>query len=693
VTLIGAGIVKEIQLSRRAGSAPTIVASGPDLLGELRRVTVYDASSRPWQYTLDDVADAPEQIVTDFATSAHLPDDWTITDGDATATNITAKFVHSTVLGALIDIANKLGEYFRLGSGNGGREITWLGRPATFAAAPIRAELSVDPVGAESNAEICLITSIEEIQDSWDLYTNIFTFGAGQGHDRLDLSAVTHWPDGARYRSTIASITGNGTTVTVVTNEEHELIVGEAVYVEGTANFNSSYNVSTITNATTFTFLSAITATETVGWLYGSTGHTFADNGFTIVMDRSQSSLEHLNARTDYGYHYTAVQFKEISPLSNADGDVAAAANALLAASYNWLLLHAAPARFYRLAVAKCDTLLLPGQTIRVVARGFVDNKAYININRDLTILEATNEIGGGGVRTTGLVVATVERWPSSDGEQAASEFHQATIYQSQAQLGPNVDTISYNAPIDDDNSATFYFWLAEEVVGVNQVIIRMRSDALRSTVKSIGGSSTTTGSGGGSSPTSSSGGGSSPTTTSYAPVTNHAHGLEITDNAPVGQPLYYDTAVGLNANLGTGDEVGGTTNLVTLPLTHDHGVTIDPHTHSVTIADHTHSVTASIDTVYGVYEDTGTVYEFSNIDYEIAINGGAWHIDYSAISGASGWYELDLTSELVGPGLRPLQKVNSVEIRVRDFLQVGNKAQITAQIERRVVIQSIAQF
>ena len=707
VTLLGAGIVKTVELSRSAGRAPTIVASGPDLLGELRKTTVYDGG-RPYQYTIENSTTAPEDLIGDFAITPFMPANWTIDGGDAT-TAITAKFVHTSLLAALVDVGSKIGEYFRLGNSNNGRNLVWIGPPSEFADCGVRAELNAEPLAAEGNPDLCLITDIKEIKDSWDLYTKVFVFGAGSGHDRLDLVAVTHWPDGHRLRSTVSSISGDGTTVTVTTVEDHELTVGETIEIVGTATYAGNYTVATTPTATTFTFLSAATGLTATGYVYGD---YFRDlDGIEHYLNLLETSLEDRDARTLYGRHHTALQFKEVGPISNSSADVSAAANALLLAAYQWLRQYSRPAKFYNLAVAKLDQLIYPGSTMRVTAHGWKDNSPYIDIDEELTILEATTEIGPGGVRTPGLVVSTVERWPTSDGDQAASEFQQAALYQSLAQLGPSVDTISYRESIDDDTGATFYFFLGEETVAVNQVIVRFRTDKLRSTVKSVGGSSTSTSSGGGTTATSSSGGGTTATsssgggttqtTTSYAPVENHAHALEVTDlGSPAGAQLYYDTAVGLNANLGTGDDVGGTTNLVTLPLTHDHNVTIPGHTHNVTIPghthnvtipDHAHDVTAAVTTTYGIYEDPGTAYGPTALEF--SINGGTWRSDYAAISGASGWYALDVTAEVVTTGLRPAQVANSVAVRVKSASEAGNKAQITAQIERRCVIQSISQF
>ncbi len=123
----------------------------------------------------------------------------------------------------------------------------------------------------------------------------------------------------------------------------------------------------------------------------------------------------------------------------------------------------------------------------------------------------------------------------------------------------------------------------------------------------------------------------------------------------------------------------------------HTHDVTIAAHTHDVTIDAHTHDVTAAITTEYGIYEDPGTAY--GPTDLEFSINGGAWRSDQSAVSGASGWYALDITDEIISIALRPLQVANSVAVRIKSASQTGKLVQITAQIERRCVIQSIAQF
>lgn len=773
VTLIGAGIVKEIELTRRASGPPTIAVTGPDLLGELRQVTVY-SSIRPWQFEFENSTDAPDTLITTYAVSPKVPASWTISGGDPTDTAVTAKFVHATVLGSLIDVGAKIGEYFRLGGSNNGRQLVWLGPPADFVDCGVRAELAVNPIAAEGNAAICVITDVAEIKDAWDLYTKAFAFGAGQGHDRLDLASVTIWPDGHRYRSKIRSISGNGTVVTVVTAEAHDLVLTEAIEIVGTVNFDGTdtvftlvddysfsysdptvaseavpsvsitsisgngtvvtvvtstahnlalgerlevtgtvafdgfWTVFTLVSDTSFSYEDTTIATEATGTIYGDdpSGYIYGASTRTIdgeswSIDRDETSIENVTARTAYGRHHTALQFKEISPLSNSDADMATSANALWAATYHWLRTHDAPAQFYRLAVAKLNSVLYPGQLLRVVAKGYVEGVRYLNIDTDLTILEVTTQIGQGGVRTTGLVVSTVERWPANDGDQAASEFHQASVYQSLAQLGPSIDTISYRESIDDDTGANFYFWLGPEVALVNSVLVRFRCDKLRSTVKSVGGSSTSTESGGGATVTSASGGGATPTSASGGGSTEttdsgsgHTHEVDLADStsgsavyfAGVGTPPEGDLRTAGGGKINTSSTGSGHTHDVDIP-SHTHNVTVPSHTHDVTVDDHTHDVTAAISTEYGIYEDPGSAYVATDLEFQV--NGGAWRSDITNLG--SSWYALDITTEIVATGLRPRQAANSVAVRVKSASYADKKVQVTAQIERRTVLQSIA--
>lgn len=564
-----------------------------------------------------------------------LPAGWTYTLDGATP-DMTARFVDESILGALVAATAKSGQWFRLQPYLLDGRALWVASTPTNSG--IVATNVAEPLAIERNLNACLILEIEKLQSSWELVNRLIVYGAGDGEARLTMASASAWPDGSAL----------GTPYTL------DDVVGNS--------------------------------------------HTLAfDRGFNTVIDTGSTVA--------YGVYSRPVKFKDIAPVTNTDADVTAAANVLVTAAVNELLSCSLPQEHYSLRVAGLRKDLLPGQTIRVQARYVRDGVAPIDIDKDLIVLETQTEIDAGGARIVGLTVATTREFIKSDAEVLLQEVRQAVAMEAHPQMGPSENTISYREDIDDDYGAEFPFWLSNGTTLVNSITVRFKLDKLRSTVKSVAGTSTTTSSGGGTTatsssgggatPTSSSGGGSTPTTTSYAPVNNHAHGLEITDSTPVGQALYYDSAVGLNANLGTGDEVGGATNLVTLPLTHDHNVTVPSHTHSVTVPDHTHSVTVpdhthsvtpTISAAYGIYEDPDPAYGVADLAWEI--NGNPISDTPASIGG--GWYAFDLTEDVSDPdSFRPLDSDNTLAIAVGT--PTGKRVRVTVQIEIRTVIQSIA--
>jgi hypothetical protein len=564
-----------------------------------------------------------------------LPADWTYTL-DGVTPDMTARFVDESILGALVAATAKSGQFFRLQPYLSDGRALWVA--SIPSSSNVVATNVAEPLAIERNLNACLILEIEKLQSSWELVNRLIVYGAGDGEARLTMAAATQWPDGSSLASpyTLDDVVGNSHTLA----------------------FSSSFNT---------------------------------------VEDTSSTGV--------YGTFTRPVKFKDIAPVTNSDADVTAAANVLVTAAVNELLSCALPQEHYSLRVAGLRKDVLPGQIIRVQARYVRDGVAPIDIDKDLIVLETQTEIDAGGARIVGLTVATTREFIKSDAEVLLQEVRQAVAMEAHPQMGPSENTISYREDIDDDYGAEFPFWLSNGTTLINSIVVRFKLDKLRSTVKSVAGTSTTTSSGGGTTatsssgggatPTSSSGGGSTPTTTSYAPVNNHAHGLEITDSTPVGQALYYDSSVGLNANLGTGDEVGGATNLVTLPLTHDHDVTVPSHTHSVTVPahthdvtvpDHTHSVTPTISAAYGIYEDPDPAYGVADLAWEI--NGGAISDTPTSIGG--GWYEFDLTEDVSDPDtFRPLDSDNTLAVAVGT--PTDKRVRVTVQIEIRTVIQSIA--
>lgn len=645
---VGGGPIEEVRTALRGNSPPMLIFSGADILRELSADTVtfeVDSSDA-------DPGDLGEEVINTIMQS--VPLGWTYTL-DGVTPDMTARFVDESVLGALIAATNKSGQFFRL------QPYLVDGRALLIASTPtssgIVATNVADPLAIERNLNACLIVEIEKLQSSWDLVNRLIVYGAGDGEARLTMAAATVWPNGDALSGTY--------TVDDIVGNEHVFA------------FNLSANTITDTSST-----------------------------------------------ATYGTFTRPVKIKDVAPVTNTDADVEAAANVLVTAAVNELLTSALPQEHYSLRVAGLRQDVLPGQTIRVQARYMRDGEAPIDIDTDLIVLETQTEIDAGGARIVGLTVATTREFIKGDAEILLQEVRQAQAMEAHPQMGPSENTISYREDIDDTYGAEFPFWLSNGTTLINSITVRFKLDRLRSTVKSVassststssgggttatsssgGGTTATSSSGGGSTPTTTSGGGSTPTTTSYAPVTNHAHALEVTDSTPVGAALYYDSAVGLNANLGTGNDIGGTTNLVNLPLVHTHDVTVPDHSHDVTVAahthdvtvpnhthdvtvpNHTHDVTAAITAEYGIYEDPDAPYGVADLDWEI--NGSA--ISDTPVSIGGGWYAFDLTADVSqATTFRPLDNDNTLAVAVGT--PTDKRVRVTVQIEIRTVIQSIA--
>lgn len=130
---------------------------------------------------------------------AFAPGEWTTpgdewsSDDDATtifsdtAEPIYAVFAGELVLAALVKIARRSGESFRLGAG---RKLHWLhstGEASSFADSAVRAVRNTGNMRQMDNPLTCLIVSLEEMRDTNDLITRIYPYGAGNGKARVSL--------------------------------------------------------------------------------------------------------------------------------------------------------------------------------------------------------------------------------------------------------------------------------------------------------------------------------------------------------------------------------------------------------------------------------------------------------------------------------------------------------------------------
>lgn len=175
---LGAGVVDELAVDPHER---TLTASGNDLLDELATRTVgflqLASGSSPIA-----IASALASIM------ALAPAGWSIDTTTYTGSGATVylEFAGESVLAALIKVAEHTGEHFRLGSG---RQVVWLYQQQP--ASGIRAEKDADPVAAEGNAGICLITSLQRTSNSHDVCTRVYPYGSGNADARITLAGTT----------------------------------------------------------------------------------------------------------------------------------------------------------------------------------------------------------------------------------------------------------------------------------------------------------------------------------------------------------------------------------------------------------------------------------------------------------------------------------------------------------------------
>lgn len=175
ITDLGAGIIDHISPRVDTAGMVTLEVSGDDLLREITQRSVGFLALA--DSLGSGVADALVQVL------AFAPSGWTLdtVNGYGSTTDlIYAQFAGESVLNSLVKITEASGEHFRLGDG---RKVVWLrsDQPASG--------LRAVQFAGESNTDACVILSLEEVQETYDLCTRIYPFGSGIGEARLTLAA------------------------------------------------------------------------------------------------------------------------------------------------------------------------------------------------------------------------------------------------------------------------------------------------------------------------------------------------------------------------------------------------------------------------------------------------------------------------------------------------------------------------
>jgi len=362
-----------------------------------------------------------------------------------------------------------------------------------------------------------------------------------------------------------------------------------------------------------------------------------APSGYTL--STASNYLKNDAAETAYGRIERVLDFKNIGPISNTTADIQGAANALLEAAHQHLERYSQPLRAYKISIW-ANTMILPGELLRVVYRQVLDGVVLYDLDDDLIVLGVEHTLDATGLHTSQLTVGTVDRQPLSDVDVLLGQATQGKVVAAHQQLSASVDTLTWRDEMDDVKAANFRFWLGDEYVRISQAIFRFRVQPLRSTVKSISGSSTTT------------------------DGSMHTHQIYIITGTE-GEAVRVATDAGGDYLVATGG---------------DYLLTALGDTPA-----HTHTLTPVLATVYGLFEETaGNTLAESNLVYKL--NGGS-DLGAGVSDIGNGWFELDLTAELVDSAGRPDQENNVLEISTA----TAKTARIEAQLTVRGVVQAVA--
>ena len=453
-----------------------------------------------------------------------------------------------------------------------------------------------------------------------------------------------------------------------------------------------SFEIATTLNATTRIAPAGFTLSTANNYLQSDT--SIADLGLTIPI---------------------YAQFPDIRPVSNTDLDIEIASNALYDAALAMLQRHDSVSDFqvYELGgIYQLPDSVKVGSTIDVI---YEDDR--YNVEQDFIVLSIDTEITSSAAVVHNLTVGAVDKTPKTGTDSIVNSMEDGRVFQSHPILNVNSYETGYTkfAFHDgvDEEPATIYFDFDAEVTQIQQVLLKFETAGgspvqmlpLESTVRSTGGTSTSTSSGGGATVTSASGGGSTVTSASGGGATvtsasdggNHVHTVPLVNSTSSTMQVYYNhTGKYFEVNQSGAFTSSDSTNINhthdVIISNHAHDVTISNHAHDVTIANHTHDVTASIVTNYGVHRESSTN-TFRLEDLRYRVNGGAYaNLIDDAVVLSGNRYSLDLTSQLYDPNFRPNQTHNTLEItKVATATADRKSCTIDAVLKVRNLIQSTA--
>ena len=328
----------------------------------------------------------------------------------------------------------------------------------------------------------------------------------------------------------------------------------------------------------------------------------------------NQLSIEKVNGGKAYVEDSTSIAKYGIKAYVYADTSIEDA-NTLLAYAKSLLKQSSTPKLTYSVTAADLSALtgvsidkFTCGKVVRIVDPDFGTFEQRI-------VSESRSDIKG-SPEDVSLEIAN--KYEDIAGSIAGLE-RSREINEVYSQGATNIDSHNFADNADSDNPAEITFYLPNELVRINKLVMSYKTDKFRAyeraikgggavvdTTKSGGGSSQTSSSGGQSTQTSSSGGGVSKSTEGGGGTSqtssaggDHSH-LVFTAADYTGPvtPIRYRGAAGggileidgSGGDIYTAGSSGNHSHSVTVP-SHTHDFNVPAHTHSVSVPAHTHDV------------------------------------------------------------------------------------------------------
>lgn len=382
--------------------------------GDLDDVEVDEIRAYGYGPLVDDLAEVIALAPTGWSLDA-------VNGYGSTANGTYAEFSYETVLNALIKIAEKKHEHFVLSPGE--RKVRWLRGVPEFEF-EVSSETGDFTLGEQITGGTSSAQGTCQYWDSGNhkvrvALTTAEQFEVGEVITG-EWSAVTADIDAIDNRSDcgIRAVAARGYSDALVDNADVCLI--ESISEEADS---SDARITRIYpfgagNGDARVTLEYCTRTAPSGFTLDT-----ANNYIAVDTELAANRIDRVRVWSDIG----SVE----SPVGDEP-----AANALFDAALAYLKRHIRPYMSYRLTVSKLDTIVLPGQTIRVVYSGWVNGIQWADIDQDLIILETTEEITNSHARMVAMQVSTLDRWPESDAEALAQLLENGQVYQTHKQAG-----------------------------------------------------------------------------------------------------------------------------------------------------------------------------------------------------------------------------------------------------------------